>query len=259
VVYAGGYFTGARDGLALPYMGRWDRASWSSMGSAGGLVYALAVGPNGVYAAGTYYTGSAYGSPFFNRWNGSTWNNMLVFAPDTTLFTYPLSDPVGYDAIAIQGNNVYLGGNIMGFTQFDPDVGFESATNCQNIIRFDRVYGWIMGTGVNGTNMAMAVMGSKLFVGGTFTRAGTKSSYNIARWNDQVNFDTPQLLNPTRSPQGQFQVRLAGVGGRNYIIEASTNLTTWIPVWTNTSALCDFTDPNPTAYPRRFFRAVLEP
>ena len=63
------------------------------------------------------------------------------------------------DIVAIQGDNVYLGGNIMGFTQFPPD-DFDHATNCQNIIRFDGTYGWIMGTGLNKTNVAMAVLGS---------------------------------------------------------------------------------------------------
>ena len=181
-VYAGGYFTGTKDGQPLPYIGCWDGTNWNSLGSAGGLVYALAVGPNGVYAAGTYYTGSAYGSPFFNRWDGSAWNNMLVFPPDTTFFAMPLSDPVGYDAIAIQGNNVYLGGNIMGFTQFAPDI-FDPSTNCQNIIRFDGTYGYIMGTGLNKTNVAMAVLGSTLFAAGTFTTAGGLPANQIAKWD----------------------------------------------------------------------------
>jgi hypothetical protein len=186
LVYAGGSFTGTKTGTALPYFGRWDGANWNSMGSAGGLVYAVAVGPNGVYAAGTYYTGSAYGSPFFNRWTGSTWSNMLVFPPDTTFFAYPLSDPVGYDAIAIQDTNVYLGGNIMGFTQFPPN-DFDHATNCQNIIRFDGTYGWIMGTGLNKTNVAMAVLGSTVFAAGTFTTAGGLPANQIAQW-DGVNW-----------------------------------------------------------------------
>jgi hypothetical protein len=182
LVYAGGSFTGTKTGTALPYFGRWDGANWNSMGSAGGLVYAVAVGPNGVYAAGTYYTGSAYGAPFFNRWTGSTWSSMLVFPPDTTFFAYPLSDPVGYRAIAIQGNNVYLGGNIMGFTQFPPN-DFDQATNCQNIIRFDGTYGWIMGTGLNKTNVALAVLGSTVFAAGTFTTAGGLPANQIAKWD----------------------------------------------------------------------------
>jgi hypothetical protein len=183
LVYAGGFFTATKNGTpSLPYFGRWDGANWNSMGSAGGLVYATAVGPNGVYAAGTYYTGSAYGSPFFNRWTGSAWSSMLVFPPDTTFFAVPLSDPVGYDAIAIQGDNVYLGGNIMGFTQFPPN-DFDHATNCQNIIRFDGTYGYIMGTGLNKTNIAMAVLGSTVFAAGTFTTAGGLPANQIAQWD----------------------------------------------------------------------------
>ena len=183
LVYAGGYFTGTKDGTPLQYIGCWDGANWNSLGNAGGLVYALAIGPNGVYAAGTYYTGSAYGSPFFNRWDGSAWNNMLVFAPDTTFFAVPLSDPVGYDAIAIQGNNVYMGGNIMGFTQFAPNTNFDPSTNCQNIMRFDGTYGWIMGTGLNKTNVALAVLGSTVFAAGSFTTAGGLPANQIAKWD----------------------------------------------------------------------------
>lgn len=182
LVYAGGYFTGTAGGLPLTYIGCWDGTNWNSLGNPGGLVYALAVGPNGLYAAGTYYTGTEYGSPYFNRWDGTNWNSMLVFEPDTTLFAYPLSDPVGYDAIAIQGTNVYLGGNITGFTQFPPN-DFSAATNCGNIIRFDGTYGWIMGTGLNRTNVAMAVLGTNLFAAGTFTTAGGVPANQIAQWN----------------------------------------------------------------------------
>jgi hypothetical protein len=138
--------------------------------------------PEWIYAAGTYYIGNAYGSPFFTHWDGSAWNSMLAFPADTTFFAMPLSDPVAYDAIALQGNNVYLGGNIMGFTQFAPDI-FDPSTNCQNIIRFDGTYGYIMGTGLNKTNVAMAVLGSTVFAAGTFTTAGGLPTNQIAKWD----------------------------------------------------------------------------
>jgi hypothetical protein len=183
LVYAGGFFTGTADGHPLTYVGCWDGTNWNSLGSAGGVVYALAVGSNGVYAAGTYYTGNAYGTPYFSRWDGTNWNNMISFAPGNTFFATPLSDPVGYDAIAIQGTNVFLGGNILGFTQFDPNVGFDPATNCQNIIRFDGTYGWIMGTGLNTTKSALAALGTNLHAGGLFTQAGGIAANQIARWD----------------------------------------------------------------------------
>ena len=340
----------------MQYIGCWDGTNWNSLGSAGGLVYALAVGSNGLYAAGTYYTGTQYGSPFFNRWDGASWQNMINFTPGNTLFAVPLSDSIGYDAIAIQGTNVYLGGNIQGFSQVDPTVPppNEIYTNCQNIIRFDgNDYGWIMGTGLNGVPVALAALGTNLFAAGTFTTAGGvaanqiaqwngnqwssvgggvvgsgtvlalttmgnnlyaggtftnmggvavsriakwdgtnwsalgsgvsgtvqslaaigqdlyaggsvrvaggKLSYDMARWNGQVNFNIPQLTNPNWLTNNQFQVRLMGIGGLTNIIQATTNFTIWTPVLTNSAGLYDFTDPNSSSYPFRFYRALLGP
>jgi len=353
LVYAGGFFTATANGQPLTHIGCWDGTNWNSLGDPGGLVYALALGPNGLYAAGTYYTGTAYGSPYFNRWDGTNWNGVISFAPGTTLFAVPLSDPVGYDAIAIQGTNVYLGGNITGFTQFDPNVGLDPATNCQNIIRFDGTYGWIMNTGLNRTNVAvtalgtnlfaagsftsaggvaanqiarwngnvwsgvgggvvgggtvlalatmgndlyaggsftnlggvtanriakwdgtnwsalgngisgvvqsLAAVGSDLYAGGTFRFAGNKNSYNLARWNEQLNFNIPELLDAAQSTNGQFHVRLAGIGGLTNYIQATTNFSTWMPILTNTEGIYDFTDPASPGYRFRYYRAVLGP
>ncbi|HXR05235.1 MAG TPA: hypothetical protein VN836_11060 [Verrucomicrobiae bacterium] len=357
LIYAGGLFTAALDGTALPYFGVWNGTNWTSLGSAGGLVYATAVNSNGVYAAGTYYAGTQYGSPYFNRWDGTNWNNVIVFT-NNTFFAVPLSDPVGYDAIALQDTNVYLGGYIAGFSQFDPNELPINATNCGNIIWFHGGYGWIMGTGLNsnvtsmavrGTNLyvsglftnaggvtagkiamwngnywtnvgsgvvgsgnvnslttmggnlyaggsftnmggtpanhiakwdgtnwyalgngttypglnsgtvgALASSGSDLYIGGTFRAAGDKASFNIARWNGQKNFDIPQIR-PLLVTNGQFRMRLSGIGGLTNIIQATTNFSTWTPVLTNSAGIYDFTDPDSAAYSHRFYRAVLGP
>jgi len=182
-VYAGGYFTATVGGQSLHYIGCWDGTNWNSLGDAGGLVYALAVSTNGLYAAGTYYTGTQYGSPFFNRWDGTNWQNAINFPNGNTFFAVPLSDSVGYDAIAIQGTNVYLGGNIQGFSQFDPNVLPWVATNCLNIIRFDPNFGWIMGTGLNNIPVALAALGTNLFAAGTFTSANGVAANQIAKWD----------------------------------------------------------------------------
>ncbi|MGA2178127.1 MAG: hypothetical protein ABSH15_00900 [Verrucomicrobiota bacterium] len=356
-VYAGGYFTATTDGKSLHYIGHWDGTNWNSMGSGQGLVYALAVGADGLYAAGTAYNGTTYGSPYFTRWDGTNWNWVLKFDTNNTFFAIPLSDPIGYNSIAIQGTNIYLGGNIPGFTQIDPDVLPWVGTNCQNILRFDGNYCWIMGTGLNRTNAALAVLGTNLFAaglfttagdvaanqiakwdgnnwssvggsvvgsgtvlalttmgnnlyaGGTFTniggvtaariakwdgtnwsalgsgvssglagtiyglaafgsdvyaggnfrRTGDRFVYNIGRWNESVNFNTPQLTAPAWLTNRQFQVRLMGISGLTNIIQATTNFASWTSILTNSTGVYDFTDPNSTAYPRRFYRALLGP
>ena len=90
-------------------------------------------------------------------------------------------------------------------------------------------------------------------------QAGGKSSFDIAHWNEQLNFNTPQLANPSWLTNRQFQVRLMGIGGLTKIIQATTNFTSWAPILTNSTGIYDFTDPNSAAYPRRFYRALQGP
>lgn len=56
---------------------------------------------------------------------------------------------------------------------------------------------------------------------------------------------------------GTFQLTITGPL-YSTIIQASTNLVNWVPVYTNTPPFT-FTDPNASSYPYRFYRAVLEP
>jgi len=58
---------------------------------------------------------------------------------------------------------------------------------------------------------------------------------------------------------GQFRLRLLGFSGETNIVVASTNLTTWTPILTNTAGIYDFTDPDSASYRARFYRAVLGP
>ncbi len=66
----------------------------------------------------------------------------------------------------------------------------------------------------------------------------------------------PVVLVPTNWSSGQFQLSCAGVPGCNFIIQASTDLSAWVNLQTNTSPFV-FVDTNAWQYPRRFYRAVL--
>jgi hypothetical protein len=55
---------------------------------------------------------------------------------------------------------------------------------------------------------------------------------------------------------GQFAITCPGVPGCNFIIQGSTNLTTWLNLQTNTSSFT-FVDTNSWQYSKRFYRAVL--
>ena len=62
-------------------------------------------------------------------------------------------------------------------------------------------------------------------------------------------------------PKCGFHFTIGGHSGPDYTIQASTNLTNWLPVWTNRSPVTPFpfTDPNTTNFNQRFYRVLLGP
>jgi hypothetical protein len=116
-----------------------------------------------------------------------------------------------------------------------------------------------LGSGISGTVSALAAFGPDVYAGGTVRRAGDKFACNVGHWNDQKNFNIPQLANPAWLTNKQFSVRLMGIGGLTNIIQATTNFSSWTPVMTNTAGVYDFIDPDSAAYSRRFYRALLGP
>ncbi len=60
---------------------------------------------------------------------------------------------------------------------------------------------------------------------------------------------------------GQFGFLISGDTGPNYIIQVSTNLTTWTSVFTNNSPTLPYywVDTNSAAYPVRYYRTILGP
>jgi hypothetical protein len=57
---------------------------------------------------------------------------------------------------------------------------------------------------------------------------------------------------------GQFGFNLTGPMGQSLVVEASSDLTSWLPVWTNTFAgALNFVDPQSGVYTNRFYRAFI--
>jgi sugar lactone lactonase YvrE len=55
---------------------------------------------------------------------------------------------------------------------------------------------------------------------------------------------------------GQFGFALTGIkSGQTIVVEVSTNLTNWLPIWTNTTGVTKFQDPQSKNYSSRFYRA----
>jgi hypothetical protein len=82
---------------------------------------------------------------------------------------------------------------------------------------------------------------------------------SIASWILNVEWSPPlSLAHPRITATGAFQADVLGQSGTTYIIERSTNLSTWIPFLTNVfpANLDGFIDLEAKQFPRRYYRVV---
>jgi len=68
----------------------------------------------------------------------------------------------------------------------------------------------------------------------------------------------PLRVNTCSMSAGAFTLQIAGTAGGTYIIEGSSNLTSWIPLFTNNTAngIISFTDTNAGLFTGRYYRAI---
>jgi hypothetical protein len=103
----------------------------------------------------------------------------------------------------------------------------------------------------------------------TFYRVGAGATvyyyYGTAGWASTYGglptvmlYPPPQVgVGSTGVKPGGFGFTLTGGTNQVIVIEASTNLATWQPIWTNTLAgvTTNFVDPQWVNHPHRFYRA----
>jgi hypothetical protein len=111
---------------------------------------------------------------------------------------------------------------------------------------------------------ALAVSGSTLYAGGDFTIAGTNASAYAALANLAGAPVSVAIITTNAAfgfTDGVFGFDVAGPSGSNVVIQASTDLQTWIPLQTNLLAtgLFYFSDAQSPANVKRFYRARLSP
>jgi trimeric autotransporter adhesin len=246
-LYAGGDFTTAGSDTNANCIAQWDGSNWSGLGSGmpGGLSYvgALAVSGSTLYAGGDFTTAGGSAANSIAQWNGSSWA-ALGSGMSMSGFVY---DPVVY-ALAVSGGTLYAGG---GFT-----AAGGSAAN--NIAQWNGSSWSALGSGMNRAVAALAVSGSTLYAGGGFTTAGTNASAYAA----MADLPLSLAFNTTDATfgfmNGAFGFDVSGPSGSNVIIQASTDLQTWIPLQTNLlgSGLLYFSDSQSPTNRQRFYRAV---
>ena len=248
-VYAGGsfYAVGGVAATNIAYFNNTD-FTWHPVGAGltGGSVFALAYGNGTLYAGGSFTNAGGLVVNHIAQWNGSSWSALGSGITG--------SSAAKVLSIIVAGANVYVTGV---FTN-------AGGINVSNIAKWNGSSWSAMGSGLDPVHAgdALAAVGNDIYVGGTFSFAGDKPAQFIAHWNDQSNYYPAANIKLTRSTwqtNQQFRFRVTGTSGQSYIIQGSTNLTTWLPLQTNSTMFYDFGDPNSASYRSRFYRVVLGP
>ena len=134
-----------------------------------GTVFAVAVGAEGIiYVGGSFRTAGGVIANRIAKWDGNDWSTL------GSGFNSQVK------AIAISGNDVYVGGSFF-------YLG-DNVTGAYYIAKWDGSNWEALGDGDNngldGSVNTIAVSGSgEIFVGGSFTKAGGNPASNIAKWN----------------------------------------------------------------------------
>jgi hypothetical protein len=249
-LYAGGDFTIA-GGSPANYIAGWNGGSWSTLGSGmNGGVYALAVSGSTLYAGGYSVAGNNIA-----QWNGSSWSAL------GSGMSGPGSDGGGpyVNALAVLGGTLYAGGD---FTAAD-------GSPANYIAQWNGTIWSALGSGLgvgefSASVSALAMSGNTLYAGGGFTRAGTNVSAYVALANlagTPVSITIITTNTAFGFTNGVFGFDVSGPSGSNVVIQASTDLQTWIPLQTNLlgSGPLHFSDAQSPANVQRFYRAKLSP
>jgi hypothetical protein len=173
----------------------WSGTAWSALDNGvNGAVQALAVSGDDLYIGGIFNracgnlacTSDNLTVNHIALWSSSSW-----FALDNGVSG---SGVQGVQALAVSGSNLYVGGF------FDAVCGNAACDSgnmtVNNIAQWNGISWSALGNGVNSFGVqALAVSGSNLYVGGTFTQAcgnaacnsGNLPVNNIAQWNGSAS------------------------------------------------------------------------
>ncbi|MEW6158168.1 MAG: hypothetical protein AB1813_12090 [Verrucomicrobiota bacterium] len=207
-VYVGGEFAVIGNVVANG-IAKWNGSRWSKLGlgmrgkylNTGWRVNALAISGTDLYSAGSFTSainsnGTAVTVNSIAKWNGTNWSSLGL----------GVSGDGDVNALAVSGGDVYAGGN------------FTTATNSNGAaIAVNRLAKWngstwsALGSGVNGTVRALAVSGSDLYVGGSFTTAGGLTVNRIAKW------DGTRWLALGSGMEGQFTIGFPVVNALTFL------------------------------------------
>ena len=134
-------------------------------------------------------------------------------------------------------------------------------SNDPNVVNYTIYYGTESGVYPNAVrvgNVTTATLSNLVqgityyFAATTTDTAGMESDYS-QELSYVIPLPSPAVVSIVASANGQLTINVSGATNQNCIVEASTDLATWIPVATNTVPFI-FTDTATRQFPQRFYR-----
>jgi uncharacterized delta-60 repeat protein len=201
-----------------------------------GTVFTIIVQPDGKLVIGGD----------FESVNGVARPNLARLNPDGGLDTSFNPPPGPVQAIARQSDGQLIVVRDFTIARLDangnPDASFHSSLNASGA--YPGIY-------------SIAMQNGQVLIGGSFSGVNGIPRTGIARLNAESI--VCRITAGGQTPAGHFKMRLVGIVGAKYQIEAATDLCAWMPLClvTNTQGQVEFADPAATTFPRRFYRAKL--
>jgi hypothetical protein len=199
-------------------------------------------------------------------------------------FTFPIGDTSTFTPLALSAFNVTSAGTLTARTAAgehpnlqtsginpaqdvnrywtlspQPGLGMSSCTATFTFVPAD------VDAGASTTNFIAKRFGGSWSATTVATAAATSTTMTgVLAYGDfalgMAGQPAPTLTSCSRQLDGSASIGLAGVAGWTYRIQASTDLAVWTElgaVTAGTNGFCEFDDPNASAFPYRFYRAVL--
>jgi hypothetical protein len=199
-----------------------------------------------------------------NNPNYSSLNGVLFNKNQTVLVLFPLGEATTNSSYTIPSGVTSIGAGAFeicksltsvtvpaGIT----NIGNEAFDNCTNLTSVTFLgnapsFGsYVFGNSYSSSGLVPATV---YYYYGTSGWGATYGGLPAA----MLNAPAPQINGGANVQMGDFDFIITGVTNQTVVVEASTNLMDWQPIWTNTLSTIstNFTDSQWTSYPNRFFR-----